>query len=290
MHWSERLLNIDRRVIYVIIAIVMIIPIIFPFGLPIRISRPTQQMFDAIDQLPQEKNTLMISADYNPQDFPEIHPMMVAILRHAFQRRIKVVVLCLYATELGLAEDAINTVSAEFNQRANSEKEKIINGRDYVFLGWKPPPVVPILGMGEDISEIFPKDYYGVNIDERPMMAGIRNYDDIGLLVCLSSGTPPLWYVFYAQGIYGVRVATGVTAVSVADFYPYLGSGQFTGLLEGMKGGAEYETLVEQRFDIHDRKLATEGMSAQSAAHLAIIVFIIIGNIGFFASRKQNRS
>jgi hypothetical protein len=33
--------------------------------------------------------------------------------------------------------------------------------------------------------------------------------------------------------------------------------------------------------------VATEGMSIQTVAHLVIIGFIVIGNIGFFMSKKN---
>jgi hypothetical protein len=39
--------------------------------------------------------------------------------------------------------------------------------------------------------------------------------------------------------------------------------------------------------DWHLRMKGTEAMSSQSAAHLAIIAFIIIGNIAFFATRRR---
>jgi hypothetical protein len=84
----------------------------------------------------------------------------------------------------------------------------------------------------------------------------------------------------------------GITAVSAADYYPYVNSGQFSGMLAGMKGAAEYEELLEQRMvkngmDWGLRRKGTEAMSSQTAAHLAIMAFIIIGNIGFFITRRR---
>lgn len=290
MNWIDKVMNIDRRIIFIIVAIVIIIPTIYPFHLPIRVSRPSKELFNAIEKIPQSKDVMILSVDYDPQSAPELHPMNIAILRHCFARKIKVLILCLYVQNLGLAEDALDIVTKEFNSRAKNDSEKIINGRDYVFLGWKPPPIIPILGLGEDIEKIFPTDYYGVSLKKRPMMKNIKNYNSCDLLVCLASGSAPDWYLSYAQTRYGIPVSAGVTGVSVADYYPYLQSGQLTGLLEGMKGAAEYETLVGEHFFPKLRRRATEGMSAQSATHIVIILFVILGNIGFFLKRRYNKA
>ncbi|MBN2383222.1 hypothetical protein JXQ70_10100 [bacterium] len=289
MNWFEKLNSIDRRVIFVIIALVIVVPTIFPFQLPIRVSRPTQELFDAIERIPDKKNTLILSVDYDPQTAPELHPMNIALLRHCFSRRIKVLILCLYVQNLGLAEDALQIAMADFNVPGATEEQQVINGRDYVFLGWKPPPIIPILGMGDDITDVFPTDYYGVPINERPMMENIKNYSSCDLLICLASGSAPEWYLAYAQTRFGIPISAGVTGVSVADYYPFLQSGQFTGLLEGMKGAAEYERLVAEKFFPDARRRATEGMSAQSATHIVIILFVIIGNIGYFLQRRTKK-
>ena len=79
----------------------------------------------------------------------------------------------------------------------------------------------------------------------------------------------------------------GCTAVSGADFYPYYQTGQFTGLMVGMKGAAEYEELVESRYGVKGKRAASEAMPSLTYAHLVIILFIVIGNIGFFFQRRK---
>ena len=98
-----------------------------------------------------------------------------------------------------------------------------------------------------------------------------------------------------------------------ADEYPYLQTGQLTGMLAGLKGAAEYEKLVEV-FALKKREFSREllkdpeydnaitnpdipykfkqariGMNAQSVAHIMIIVFILIGNIGYFITKYKEK-
>jgi len=285
MNW-ERLLTLDRRVIFLIMALVIALPIVFPFGLPTEVTERTERLFDTIDATTKDQ-AVLLSTDYTPQTEPELHPMYISILRHCFARKIRVLMVTLYIEAAGLMDVGLHEVMDEFNARATSHEDSIIYGRDVVFLGWKPPPIIPILAMGQDIAGFYQQDFYEQETATMPVMQGIKNYRDISVVVAFSSGSSPLWFVQFAQTRFGVEVGAGVTAVSVADFYPYLESGQFCGLLGGMKGAAEYEELVELRVGVPGRRRATEGMSSQSAAHLAIMVFVIIGNIGYFASRRK---
>ncbi|MCD4655588.1 hypothetical protein K8T06_16830 [bacterium] len=219
--------------------------------------------------------------------------MFVSWIRHCFYRDITVLVMCLYPTSMGLAEQALNQVTTEFNNRAAEGKgHRIVYGKDYVFLGYKPPPIVPILGLGENIFDVFPLDFYGNDLKELPVMKEkrIKSYRDMDMIGSLAANTMPVTYVAYAQARFGIRVTGGVTAVSVADFYPYLDTGQLTGMLEGMKGAAEYEQLIIENFPQENgRQMATEGMSSQSTTHIAIILMIIFGNVCYFMDRRAER-
>jgi hypothetical protein len=286
MTFIERLTAIDRRIIYLIIALVTLLPMIFPIAQKVRVMSPVDKCFNAVDTIHTDK-ALIIDFDYTPQDMPELEPMALAMLRHTFTRRIKILVLCLYVQPLGLAQSALDQISTEFNRRAQSNADSIIYGRDYVFLGWQPPPLVPIIGMGESIIRVYPKDYYGNQTDTLPLMKRIKNYSNVELLVSLSSSSIPGSWLAYAQNRFGLKVSAGVTSVSAGDFYPFLQSGQFSGLVVGMKGAAEYEELLTRKLNFQTRRKAGESLSSITFAHLAIILFIIIGNVGFFMKRRK---
>ncbi|MDH5186135.1 MAG: hypothetical protein OEW70_03620 [candidate division WOR-3 bacterium] len=288
MKFFEALMKIDRRILYLVLAAVVIIPFIFPFMIHPKAMPPVENLYNYIDSIPQDK-ALVISVDYTPDTEPELHPMTIALLRHAFTRRIKVGVLCIGVLGLGLAENALNQVAGEFNQRATSKADSIIYGRDYVFWGWQTPVLTVILGMGERISRVFTVDYYNNQTETLPMMKQIKNYNNVGILVSVSASASPGWYITYGQTSFGVKVGIASTAVQAADWYPYLNSGQATGMLSGMKGGAEYEELVQTNLGITDRRRATEAMASQTSAHFAIIVFILIGNIGYFVLRRRKK-
>jgi hypothetical protein len=288
--WTK-LLAIDRRWIYLVVWIVVMIPLLFPFKIKPKPTLPVQKLFNYVDTMPAEK-ALVISVDYTPDTRAELQPMVVALLRHAFATKRHVGVLAMAVYGLRLGEEALSQVSAEFNAHATTHEDSIINGEDYVYWGWTTPPLTVMLGMGERITNVFPVDYYGSKTESLPIMHGIRNYDDVGVLVTVAASAMPLSWIVYAQTQFGVPLGCGITAVSAADFYPYVNSGQFVGMLAGMKGAAEYEEMTTERMakngmDWALRNRGTEAMSSQTSAHLAIMAFIIIGNIAFFATRRR---
>ncbi|MCB5247597.1 MAG: hypothetical protein LHW57_06195, partial [Candidatus Cloacimonetes bacterium] len=60
-----------------------------------------------------------------------------------------------------------------------------------------------------------------------------------------SGSVAGVYWLTYARPKFGTNIAVGVTAVMAADQYPYLQTGQFIGMLSGLKGAAEYEKLVD---------------------------------------------
>ena len=80
---------------------------------------------------------------------------------------------------------------------------------------------------------------------------------------------------------YRTPIVMGTGSVSVPGEMPYYASGQYKGLLAGLRGAAEYELLTGYPGS------AILGMDAQSAAHFLVIALIAIGNIGFFRPGKE---
>jgi hypothetical protein len=89
------------------------------------------------------------------------------------------------------------------------------------------------------------------------------------------------YWVGLINAQYGKEMGAGITAVMAPKFYAYVRSGQLVGLLGGMKGAAEYEELVGAK------GMATSGMGAQSMVHVMIIIFVLLGNIAYFAGRGR---
>lgn len=290
MKFWEYLLKIDRRIVFLLVGLSVLIPLIFPFRIKTNVMPYTQKLFDVIEEIDPEAQGILISADYDPQTMPELHPMFIALLRHAFARKIPVLVMTSYIQGPGLAKQGLDQVTKEFNSQAMTNADSLIYGRDYVFLGYPPLWLAAVLRMGSDISQAFPADYYKNRTTSLEMMKKIKNYNDIGIIVSIAGSAIPQSWVVYANTRFGVKVGSGATAVTAPDFYPFLQTGQMSGMIAGLKGASEYEYLVHTKYNLTGPTPATKGMSSQSIAHLTILILVVIGNIGYFATRRTRES
>jgi hypothetical protein len=285
----DKLMQLDRRWVFLFLAIVCVIAYASSFEVPILVEPEVRSIFQFIDTLPKG-SVVFVPMDYDPGSMAELHPMTYAIVEQCWRKEMKVLITALSQNGPGMADQAIRAivdslkVPRTYNGVSYPARE-IVNGVDYVFLGYKPYPAIVILGMGQNFRLPFPLDYYGTPLDSLPMMRGIRNYNDIACAINISGTNATDYWISYGQGRFGFPLALGLTGVSTAQYYPYLGSRQVFGIMGGMLGAAEYEELADNSGD------AKDAMRVQLPAHLVIIAFVIMGNIAFFVTqRKQKRS
>jgi len=378
MKFLDQLQALDRRYIYIVVALAIIIPLLVPYNSDVITTPPTENLYQLIDSYSgRSDRAILISFYHDASTMPELYPMELAILRHCFERKIKVFTLTFIPAGAPIIDFALNTVKEEY--------PNIQSGVDYCNFGYKIMPMIVALGMGDNIATTIDTDAEGRKLANLPIMKNIVNYNEMNLIIETSGSVAGGTWITYARSKFGANVAVGVTAVMAADEYPYLQSGQLIGMLTGLKGAAEYEKLVDvfaayrddnfpqgrpfskeilrdpsikklinittqtqavfspeeyksfvakypqqapyleklkqQKdgnivFDVTkitpaDQKLlgpqlytalnkqthnilykfktARIGMNAQSIAHIMILVFIVIGNIGYFTSRTKNK-
>lgn len=273
MHWYERLMNLDRRWVYLFVGIAVLVPVFIPFNVPVHITPEAKAIYDFVESL-KEGDILFIAIDFDPNAKAELEPMALAIMRQAFGKNVKLIISALSQNGPGMAEQYISKLSKELNKK---------NGVDYCYLGYKPYPGLTVLAMGQNFRIPFPLDYYNTPLDSLPMMKYVKNFDQVKGVIDISAGNITDYWVAWAQTRFKVKLALGVTGVMAANYYPYLQSKQIFGILAGLKGASEYEALVNQR------GVASQGMSIQTIAHIMVILFIILGNIGYFMSRAARK-
>lgn len=275
MSFSERMLKIDRRIIFLVIGLCTLLPLLYPVGLPIKISSEVRGVYDHIESLP-EHSVFLLSLDFDPASKPELYPQAISLLRHAFRKNLRVVTMTLWVSGTGMADQLVAQVATEMGKE---------NGKDYAFLGWSPGQQAVIINIGQDLYSAYPSDYRGKPTKDLPILRGVRSLKDVNYMVSLGAGRPGVeeWYVF-GKDKYKFELGGGCTGVMAPGLYPLLRSGQINGLIGGLRGAAEYESLIGQKGQ------AVAGMDAQSATHIAIIVLVIICNLFYLSLRRAARA
>lgn len=268
----ERMQNVDRRVLYALIFVSVIVPLFMPLKLRVPVTPETQEFFDAVEALP-DSSIVMLPFDFWPSTLAETEPMAVVGLRHLFRKDCYIVGL----SNVGMggptiADRLLDSIGGEFGKTY---------GVDYVNLGYKPDYRAVMLGMGTRISDIFPTDYRDTPLEELPLMRRVPNYDSVAFIFIVSDNVAVDYWVGLVNARFGIKMGAGVTAVMAPKSLSFVQANQLVGLLGGMKGCAEYENLLGRP------ARATRGMDSQSMIHLLIVAFIIMGNVGYFVGKRR---
>src|SRR5205823_12436086 len=97
--FARWMVSIDRRIIFLLIALATLLPLLHPFGLPIKVSPEVRGVYDYIESLP-EGSVFLLSLDFDPSFIPELEPQAISLLRHAFCKHLRVIGMTQWAIGL----------------------------------------------------------------------------------------------------------------------------------------------------------------------------------------------
>lgn len=295
--------NLDRRWIFLLMAIAVAVPILFGLQFPETPSQLSKQVFKEIEDL-KEGDKVLMAWDYDPSTEGELGPMATAFTRHCCEKKVKMYFLTLLPVGPQMIENSItNVIKADFPE--------LVYGEDYVNLGYKSGYEGVIKVIVTDLRGLYTTDSGGTNIDQIPMCRGVESVQDMDLVVNVSGSYPGTKeWVQYAATPYPkeIKMVAGCTGVQAPLLYPYIPE-QLKGLLGAIKGAAEYEALVVNKYllkrdengkplvpgeeislaDVDKKYLeGKRRMGPQLVAHLLMIGLIIVGNVVFFMSRRAD--
>ena len=277
----DRLQTIDRRIIYAVLLVFIIIPLAYPIQLPNYPAKQSQDFYDTVQRVGADPASahkiVIIDGQWSPSTRGENQWQAEAIVSHLMQRHLH------FAT---IAFDTQNqTIMQEEVVGPLAKKYGYVYGRDYVNWGYRPfTAFIPtVKGLAYDIPKTIKKDYHGTPVGDIPVMAGIHNRGDVAALIDITPvESAEVWMGQFENGS-NPPFLFAPTAVMAPTYYPYLDSGQMSGMLTGIKGAGDYEGLI------HTQGFGARAAGALSLVYLLIIVLIILGNVGYYAGRSARR-
>ena len=287
MTFFDRMQAVDRRVLYLLLALAIGLPFAIPTPrIKPKIQSETTTFFETVEKIAADpvasKKLVILSCNYSPSTLAENRTQNEAVVAHLMRRKLKFAIIAIEPQGREQAQSV-----AEGLAKANDYQY----GRDYVNWGFIPPAAFQnlIKAMVRDIPGSVKKDYKGTPVVDMPVMKGIQGVDDIAAIIDITpSSTLGAWVQYYQRtGKQPVPTLYCPTAVMAAEGIPYLQSGQLQGMLIGLKGAHEYETLLVDKGVITKPGLATQFAFSLSLSYILILGLILIGNIGMFAARKQ---
>lgn len=269
---THRLEFIDRRVIFLIMAVAIIIPLMRPIGLEVESSRSVLDFYNAVEALPAG-STVLVADDWDPGSIAELKTASIAVHEHLFQRGHKIINLTLWEGGTGIVDRTITEVAERYEAKY---------GEDYVWLGFKPGREQAMLPTAETLHNFFPTDAHGTPLAELPATANVAGADDMAMIFSVSAGYPGTKeWVQQIASRFDTPMVSICGGVSAPEYYTYYEAGQLVGLVGGLQQMAEYEKLLDRP------AFATRAMDAQSVGHYTLVVLIILGNILYLINKRK---
>jgi hypothetical protein len=273
MRSLEKLQAIDRRILYLLLALAVAIPLYKPIGLPFTVGAEARDSFNYVEQNIKPGDLVLMSFDMSTGSLPELEPVAIAVMAHLAKKG---------ASIIGIATAPDGPMLAWQIWRP-FEKE-LPYGERFVNLGFLAGGESGLAAFLENPYAVFRQDIRGNLAQNIPMLKGFKDVKDLKMMVSINTG--PTGGCSVAQWVrigfttHKKAVWIGLNAVMAPGSMPYYRSGQLKGYVAGTRGAGEYEMLLKRP------GLAIAGMDAQAMAHALIILFIFLGNIGMFAVKR----
>jgi hypothetical protein len=268
------------------------LPIVF--GISQKPSRlvSAERMYDVVEKVQvQPGEVAMIWLDFGPNTIAENEPQAQVLIEHLFRRRIPVVLLSQYQQ----AERFLTKIPNEVAKRLEAEMpgQQWRYGEAWVNAGFRPGGAIFIQSMvnAADVSKFLGRDVNGMPISHYPAFSAIGGVERVKLVGEITGlvGVFDNIIQFFQKNEYRPTIVHGCTSITIPEAYIFLDSGQLKGLLEGIAGAAWYSVVLKEHFPNSENKELLVTNTALSAAHIVLILLIVLGNIvPLFQRRRAN--
>jgi hypothetical protein len=259
----SKLQNIDRRIIYTVVFLVLLVPMFKPIGLPLKISQVTQSAYDTVEAMPAGSLVMLTTANA-PGTSAELEPQTIALIKHWIKKDFKII----------MWPSAAESPRFIDGYAALLKANGYVEGTDFL--------VLPYLAGGETVFGSMAADFKStfnmIAPGQSALWDSITDIGDVDLMADCGGGESQLWAIAHIEAKHGTPTICLITAVILAVRQPFYTSGQFKGIVSGLNGAAEYEVLARVPGK------GASGMDAQSMGHLWVIFTILAGNVAYFAS------
>lgn len=293
--------TLDRRWVYLILATTLVVSLLYSRPIDPVVMPPVHAFYDTVNAAPAnpgDGKIILVGTTFSASTQGESANQARAIFRHLMLTKKRFAVMAVGEPQgAKLGPDIVNDLAKQYGYEY---------GVDWINFGFQMNAMAFYTGFPRDMPGTIGTDANGRPLSEFEIMRGINTVrDDVALFIDITASNSVFNWIEIVQGRYGLKIGYACTGVMAAEAYPFLDSGQLFGMLPGLKGAADYEYLVDQQereeikagrldkpFDYTKQEKmrttpARKLMFTQSAAHIVILLFIILGNIGLIVTRRR---
>ena len=277
--------NIDRRVYYASVFIISTILLLFPIGLPLKISPEVIDTYQQIDNL-KPGDVVIINFCISASGYNELKGACNSMIAHVFDKPgVKVIFTAtsdqapIMLQEIIINNGRLMQGHTDFPYYTIGDKEY---GIDYINMGYYPGLFKWIAALSADLrGSLGGTDWYGVDITPFLDSNGIMDARDVDMIISFDSddGAGDFMRFFYLE--YGTPVIQSMIGVMVAGARVEYNAGNYAAIVPSIRGAAEYQYLASYP------GYALTQMDAFSIIQFFLILLMIVGNIGYYGYTRK---
>jgi hypothetical protein len=287
---GEKLQSLPKFWLYCILILATSIPLFFTIPIPNKTLSEARAFYQTVDSFP-EGSTVLVASDWTNSTRGESAGEFKALLRMLMRKKVKIAV---YTTADPQAPQVAKDVIVRINEERKAAGEEVYRPWvDFVSVGYFPNAEGAANGIQNDVRAFFAdkKDFTPegrlTSVLQSPVLANIKSVSDFPAVVIVTGSKTSNITI---ERITKTPILLMVTGVMGPESLVYYASGQVKGLVSGLKGVYDVETLMQTQWP--NSKNLDNGALYLPALHLAIlllIVMVVIGNVGMFMSRKRTK-
>lgn len=274
----SRFYHLNPRWLYLAFTIVLLIPLLATVPKPrFKSARGPLGLYKTLGECPPG-GVILLESSWDLGAKPEALPQLECFTKDLCKRKMKFVMFSTVFFGPLFANDVMRPILEEAGYKY---------GEDWVNLGFIKPPSdnmsLLVDAFCRDVHGTRPVDFYGTPVKDIPLMRNVKTAKDFYMAMSISYSPDPVAWLSFGKSQHGLPVAFGSAAIMAPYYYAFLDSGQLSGLLAGIRGAYEYESLIG---------MYGQGSKAMMffAFGLCFLIFaVLMGNLGFWASARLRR-
>lgn len=281
----EKLEAIDRRIWHALTFLIVSYLLIYPIGFPLKVTDEVREAYQLIEAL-EPGDIVLVNYDIQSMGWDELKGQTLSVIPHLFEKEgVKVVFMTNMDQGVMFIEQTFDKTGVLMSGH-DKAPWYMLNDKtyleDYIILGFFPGQGMAFAALGNDFrANAGTKDWYGNDITPWLDAIGFDSAEDIALAISFDCTGGSGWLSQHFYLSYGTPIIAGIIGVNIPGAIINHNAGLYAAIIKSTKGAAEYQYLSGYP------GMAIISMDAFSAIHIFLIATVLIGNIGYFGTKRK---
>ena len=287
---AQALQSIPKPVLFLVLILATAVPLFFDIDVPNKPIAESQAFYDNLMDL-KAGDKVLIASDWTNSTRGESSGEFDALMRILMRKGVK---FAIYSTGDAQSPQVARNEIAVLNgleQTAGRKPYEAFN--DYVILGFFPNSEGTLVGINNNVratfqgKKDFPPNSPPRDVLQSPVFQGVDSVSDFKYLIMVTASKTSEVTI---ERIKKTKLMFMVTGVMVPETRNYFTSGQIVGLVGGVKGVFDLETLMKTGFPNMDSK--GKGTAYYLSLHFALallILTVLVGNVAMLLGGRKAR-